>query len=261
MAYEFILFEVDEKGIATLTLNRPKSFNSFNHGMSAEMAEACRETAQRDDIKVLVITGAGKAFSSGGDIDSLAQNDDNWKKKASLDDAVNVADAMSRIEKPVIAAVNGVAAGAATAMILGCDIAIASDKARYAPNFINIASVPDSGGTYFLPRLIGPKKALELFWSGRIISAAEALELGIFNRVVPHDDLMKEVYALAEKLAAGPTKAIAFVKRLVKEGMKNDLLTQCELENYFQVMAWSTEDFVEATRAFMEKRPPQFKGR
>lgn len=261
MAYEFILFEVDEKGIATLTLNRPKSFNSFNHGMSAELAAACYETARRDDIKVLIITGAGKAFSSGGDIDSLAQNDDNWKKKAALDDAINVAAAMSRLEKPVIAAVNGVAAGAATASILGCDLAIASDKARYAPNFINIASVPDSGATYLLTRLVGPKKALELFWTGKILSATEALEMGIFNRVVPHDDLMKEVYAVAEKLATGPSKAIAFVKRLVKEGAKNDLLTQCELENYFQVMAWSTEDFEEATKAFMEKRPPQFKGR
>lgn len=258
MPYKTITYEVKESGVALVTLNRPTSFNAINLDLARDFSRALQEAEEDDRVRVLVITGSGKAFCAGGDLAWLMAADDNLKKRDILDNAATIIGAMDGCAKPLIAAVNGVAAGAGTAVALACDMIIASDRAAFAPNFVHIAAVPDSGASWFLSRVVGYHKAAELMLTGRLLDAAEAGRLGIFNRVVPAENLMAEVLALAEKLAAGPQRAIRYIKRMLKASRENSLAGQLETEASLQLMAWSDSDFQEGVRAFLEKRKPNF---
>lgn len=259
MSFTNILYEIKEGKIGLITLNRPEKMNSFNNEVCRELAQALKMAEKDDAVRVLVLTGAGKAFSAGGELAALTAADTVFKKREILDNAAMIVEAVDRFEKPLIAAVNGVAAGAGTAIALACDIIIASDKARFAPNFVNIAALPDSGASWFLPRKVGYHKAAELMLSGAVLDAGQAYSLGIFNRVVEDERLYDEVFTLAQSLARGPSRAIAKIKKMLKMSFGNSLASQLELEASYQLLAWEDEDFKEGVAAFLQKRKPVFK--
>ncbi len=259
MRYETIAFDVDDMGVGRLFLNRPQNFNAFNKEMVKECVEILGEMNRNQDLRVLVITGAGDAFSAGGDISWLLDSREVLQKKEIMDYTTQLMMALDRIKRPIIASVNGVAAGAGTAIVLACDIIVASENAKFAPNFVSIGAVPDSGCSWFLPRKVGYHRACELLFTGRILSAPEAYEMGIFNTLVPSSELEKATMRLAEKLAGGPLRALEYIKAMLKMSYKNDLRTQLDIEAYYQVMAWSDSDFLEGVQAFFEKRKPNFK--
>jgi 2-(1,2-epoxy-1,2-dihydrophenyl)acetyl-CoA isomerase len=253
-------------GICTITLNRPDSLNALNEAMTSELAKVIRQLQQDDQVRCVILTGAGRAFSSGQDLGDLK------KKYSSPDHVPHLAEDLRRrynpiivglrdLQKPVIAAVNGVAAGAGLSIALACDLRISSDKASFIEVFINVGLVPDSASTFFLPRLIGLGKALELCFSGDKVSAAEALALGMVNKVVPPDDLLKTSLELAGKLAKLPTRAIGLTKGLLYRSFNSDLDTMLEAEALAQETAGLTADHREGVLAFFDKRPPNFKGK
>lgn len=258
MEFKTITYEVKDNGIAIIKLNRPSNYNAINKDVAEELAAALKASESDNQVRVLVITGSGEAFCAGGDLAWLMAADDNLKKREILDRASEIATILYNFGKPVIAAVNGVAAGAGTALVLACDIIIASDKAKFAPNFINIASVPDTGLTWFLTRRAGHHKAAELLLTGQAIDAREAQRLNIFNRVVEADKLDGETFALAELLAAKPRRASRYIKQMLRMSVDNDLASQLEVEASLQLMAWSDPDFAEGVKAFLEKRKPRF---
>jgi 2-(1,2-epoxy-1,2-dihydrophenyl)acetyl-CoA isomerase len=264
-SFETLLVET-AGNICTVTLNRPESLNSLNDRMTAELAQVVREMHSAADVRCVILTGAGRAFSSGQDLGDLK------KKYANPEHVPHLAEDLRRrynpivtglrdLEKPVIAAVNGVAAGAGLSLALACDLRIASDKASFIEVFVNVGLVPDSGNTFFLPRLVGLGKALELCFTGDKVTAAEALTLGLVNKVVPGDELLKATQELAQKLARLPTRGIGLTKRLLYQSLNTDLLTQLEAEAVFQEKAGQTADHREGVVAFFEKRPPNFQGK
>ncbi|MGE5405674.1 MAG: enoyl-CoA hydratase/isomerase family protein [Candidatus Saccharibacteria bacterium] len=259
--WEAIEFEKKDNGVAVITLNRPQALNSFNAELCFETIKACKMVAEDDDIKCLVITGAGKGFTSGGDIGVLAAMDTPAKAKATYDVSTSVVQAVYDLEKPVIAAVNGPVAGAGTALMLACDLIVASENARLAFSFINIAFCPDSGCSYFLTRKVGYNKAAEIIFFGKTLNAEEGLQLGLVNTVVPAEEVLNEALNWAEKLAAGPGLALKMDKKLLRQAYSNDFYQQAELESMYQVLAWASDDFKEGTMAFVEKRKPNFKGK
>jgi 2-(1,2-epoxy-1,2-dihydrophenyl)acetyl-CoA isomerase len=243
MELENVLFDVKENGVATLTLNRPNFFNSFNDAHISDCLTVLEQVRKRDDIKVLVITGAGKAFSSGGDAGMLAAMKTAQDAAYIFQRSALLIKTVYELPKPVIAAVNGVAAGAATGFVLACDVIIASDKARFAPNFVNIAFVPDGGTSYYLFKKLGPHRAADILFTGRILNAQECLELDLVNRIVPHDNLLDEVHAYAERLAKGPSLTLKYMKEILRACVDKDVDTIAQLETGAQVVCWSSQDF------------------
>src|SRR5262252_3781418 len=237
MTYECLLYEVKD-GIATLTLNRPDRLNALGGSLRDDLHDAVTRSAADPDVRVMVITGAGKGFCSGGDVK-----------------------AMREAPQPIIAAVNGAAAGAGMNLALGCDIRIASTAARFTQAFVKRGLHPDWGGTYFLPRVVGTAKACEMIFTGDVIDAAEAERLGIVSRVVAPEELMPAAYELARRIAAGPPVAIRLAKRSIYASSELDLRAALQVETMAQNICFETEDATEGIRAFGEKRPPVFKGR
>jgi 2-(1,2-epoxy-1,2-dihydrophenyl)acetyl-CoA isomerase len=254
-------FAVRENGVALLTLNRPESLNSFNEELCQGIVEACQKVSKDPGIKAMIITGAGKGFSAGGDVAVLAGMKDPIHSKEIYDVSTGAVKAVYEVEKPVIAAVNGPVAGAATALMLACDLIVASDEAKLAFNFINLAFCPDSGCSYFLTRKVGYHKALEILWLGEIISAPEARQLGIINKVMPREEVLSEALAWADKLVQGPLYTLIIDKKLLREADKNNFYQQAELEALYQVLCWTSADFKEGVKAFVEKRKPKYMGR
>lgn len=259
--WEKVKLDVKDNGVAVLTLNSPENMNSFTPQLCFDIISACDHVRENENIKVVIITGEGYGFSGGGDISVLAGMTSPAHAKWTYDVSFNTVKAVYEIEKPVIAAVNGPVAGAAVAMMMASDIILVSEKAKLAYNFIHVAFCPDSGASYFLTRKIGYHKALEILWTGKILSPQEALELGIVNKVVPPENLLSEALDMANRLASGPLFTIGLDKKLVRQAMVNDFYQQAELESMYQILTWSSDDFKEGARAFAEKRKPKFTGK
>ena len=251
-----------ENNIAWLTLNRPDVFNSFNREMALRLQnqlDACQADA---GVRAIVITGNGKAFCAGQDLKEVTTPELNPGFKKILEEHYNpIITRIRSIEKPVIAAVNGVAAGAGANIALACDIVVASASASFIQAFSKIGLIPDSAGTFFLPRLIGLQKATALMMLGEKILAKDAEKLGMIYKSYAAEDFNSEVAALAEKLSKMPTKALGLTKRLLNESLTNDLTAQLEMESKLQIEAAQSDDYAEGVNAFVEKRKPIFKGK
>jgi 2-(1,2-epoxy-1,2-dihydrophenyl)acetyl-CoA isomerase len=259
-----LLYDVQD-GVATLTLNRPERLNALGDTLRDDMYDAVTKSAADEAVRVLVITGAGRGFCSGGDVKSMSERDKGTlespfsEKFAPIRDRIVLA--LRDCPKPIIAAVNGAAAGAGMSLALACDMRIASTAAKFAQAFVKRGLHPDWGSTYFLPRVVGMAKACELIFTGETIDAAEALKLGIVNAVTSPEELMNETYKLAKKIAAGPPIAIQLSKRALYHNEEVDLRAALEFESFAQNVTKETEDVKEGVKAFMEKRAPVFRGR
>jgi len=264
MTYECLLYEVKD-GIATLTLNRPDRLNALGGSLRDDLHDAVTRSAADPDVRVMVITGAGKGFCSGGDVKAMGEAKAGQRERPLIEKIAPGRDrtllAMREAPQPIIAAVNGAAAGAGMNLALGCDIRIASTAARFTQAFVKRGLHPDWGGTYFLPRLVGTAKACEMIFTGDVIDAAEAERLGIVSRVVAPEELLPTAYELARRIAAGPPVAIRLAKRSIYANSELDLRAALQVETMAQNICFETEDATEGIRAFGEKRAPVFKGR
>jgi len=263
MAYEQITVERDG-GVATVTLNRPDKLNALTAVMSDELIDAFTRAREDSDIRAVVVTGAGRGFCAGQD---LSEFEAAYRSGQRPDIREHLARSYHRLiplvvetRKPVIAAVNGVAAGAGVSLAAACDLRIASEDARFTQAFVKIGLVPDSGGTWLLPRVIGHARALELSMTGDVIDAAAALELGLVNRVIPTSGFDEEVAAYAARLSAMPTAAIGETKELLREALGLRLEDALEREAEAQGRMGQTDDHLEGVMAFAEKREPRFRG-
>jgi 2-(1,2-epoxy-1,2-dihydrophenyl)acetyl-CoA isomerase len=245
-------------GVLTITLNRPDVLNAFNASMHEALGEALAE-AEDASVRAVVLTGAGRGFCVGQDLTEFREAAGDIGNRLRGNYHPNIL-AIRGLEKPVIAAVNGAAAGAGLSFACACDIRIASDAASFVPAFINVGLVPDSGGTYFVVELLGYARAFEWMTSGRKLSAAEAHEWGLVSEVVEADGLAARAAELAAQYAAMPTRGVGMTKRLFSEAARNRLEDQLELEAELQAAATQTNDFREGVAAFLEKRKPEFTG-
>jgi 2-(1,2-epoxy-1,2-dihydrophenyl)acetyl-CoA isomerase len=262
MDQEFIESIAD--GVATLTLNRPERLNALSTAILEGLLEALPRLAKDPGVGAIVLTGAGRAFCAGGDVKRMAEDTTHHN----FDDAVQrlrarmeAARLLHEIEKPVIAMVNGVAAGAGLSLALACDLRIAAQSARFVTAFANVGFSGDFGGSYFLSKLVGTGKARELYYTSASLNAAEALALGIVNQVVPDDELASTTRILAIRLARGPRVALSLMKRNFNAAESGTLSELLDLEARRQIETGQTEDHLEAARAFVEKRTPVFRGR
>jgi 2-(1,2-epoxy-1,2-dihydrophenyl)acetyl-CoA isomerase len=250
-----------ENGVCTLTLNRPAVFNSFNQTMAFQLQEALDSCAIDEQVRVVVIKGEGKAFCAGQDL-AEATDPEGPELKSIVREHYNpIILKIRELEKPVIAAVNGVAAGAGANIALACDIAIAKRSASFIQAFSKIGLIPDSGGTFFLPRLIGMQKALALMITGDKVSAEEAEKLNMIYKVVEDEVFEAEITKFASHLATMPTRGLGLTKKAVNLGLFNSLEDQLDVEERLQTEAGETDDFAEGVNAFLQKRAPIFKGK
>ena len=249
-----------KNNILIIKLNRPDKFNSFNREMAFELHNALDNAENNENIRAIVLTGTGKAFCAGQDLaEAIDPNGPGIAKI--VDEHYNpIILRLRSIEKPIIAAVNGVAAGAGANIALACDIVTATFSASFIQAFSKIGLIPDSGGTFFLPRLIGFQKASALMMLGDKVAASEAHQMGMIYKVFSDETFMDDVLKLAETLSNMPTKAIGFTKRLLNQSLTNDLNAQLRQEGNLQVEAANTSDYKEGVNAFLEKRKPEFKG-
>jgi 2-(1,2-epoxy-1,2-dihydrophenyl)acetyl-CoA isomerase len=253
-------------GVATITLNRPDALNALGEVEMAELADVVRRVAVDTSVRAVLLTGAGRAFCAGGDVKRMLSgwgDQPGSREAGALTGAGALHEAVSglrRMPKPVLCAVNGVAAGAGVGIALAGDIVWAAESATLTLAYTAIGLSPDGGTTFFLPRAVGPTRAMEYFLTNRKLSAAEALQVGMLSRVFPDDELLPEARALVQRLAQGPTRAYAEVKSLVSASLRNGLETQLENERQGIVRSVSTDDFAEGVAAFVAKRSPRFQG-
>jgi 2-(1,2-epoxy-1,2-dihydrophenyl)acetyl-CoA isomerase len=248
-------------GVCELRLNRPEVFNSFNKNMALAFQDALDECEKNDEVRVILITGEGKAFCAGQDL-SEAIDPDGPELSHIVEKHYNpIIERIRNIEKPIVAAVNGVAAGAGANIALACDITIAKKSASFIQAFSKIGLIPDSGGTFFLPRIIGFQKAMALMMTGDKISAEEAERMNMIYKVVEDDLFESEVSTFVQKLALMPTKGLGLTKKAVNQSFGNNLTQQLEVEKDLQTEAGDTYDFKEGVNAFVEKRKPIFIGK
>ena len=261
MSNNSILVKI-EHSIAFITLNRPEVFNSFNREMALTLQDQLDECASNDGVRAIVLTGNGKAFCAGQDLKEVTDPELNPGFKKILEEHYNpIITRIRTIEKPIIAAVNGVAAGAGANIALACDVVIADEKVSFIQAFSLIGLIPDSAGTFFLPRLIGFQKASALTMLGDKISAQEAERIGMIYKYVPSDQFENEVNAIAIKMAKLPTKALGLIKKTLNKSLTNNLEDQLALESKHQIEAAGSDDYAEGVAAFIEKRRPNFKGK
>lgn len=250
-----------EKQIAFITLNRPEVFNSFNREMALSLQKILDDCDSNGEVRAIVLTGNGKAFCAGQDLKEVTSPELNPGFKKILEEHYNpIINRIRSIKKPIIGAINGVAAGAGANIALACDVVVAHEKVSFIQAFSLIGLIPDSAGTYFLPRLIGFQKAQALAMLGDKISAEEAEKMGMIYKVIPFENFENDVNQLASKLANMPTKALGMIKELFNKSMTNSLEDQLALESKLQIEAAQSEDYAEGVAAFIEKRQPNFKG-
>jgi 2-(1,2-epoxy-1,2-dihydrophenyl)acetyl-CoA isomerase len=264
MSYKCLIYD-EKDSVATLTMNRPERLNALGDTLRDDLHNAIGRASDDPNIRAIVLTGAGRGFCSGGDVKVMNENKERGAGRPLIDQVAPSRDrtvlAMRDAPKPLIAAVNGPAAGAGMNIALACDIRIASTAARFGETFAKRGLHVDWGGTYFLPRIVGMAKACELIFTGEIIDAEEALSLGIVSQVVTPEELMPSVQELARKIAAGPPIAIRLAKRALYRSQDCDLRSALEFETYAQNICSETEDAREGIKAFIEKRSPRFQGR
>ncbi|WP_323788373.1 enoyl-CoA hydratase-related protein [Psychroserpens sp.] len=261
MSNNSILLKIENK-VAYITFNRPEVFNSFNRDMALSLQTTMDDCETNPDVRAIVLTGKGKAFCAGQDLKEVTDPDLNPGFKKILEEHYNpIITRIRSIKKPIIAAVNGVAAGAGANIALACDIVVAHEKVSFIQAFSLIGLVPDSAGTFFLPRLIGFQKASALAMLGDKVSAEEAERLGMLYKVLPLESFEDDVNTLALKMANMPTKALGFIKELFNQSMTNTLEEQLALESKLQIQAAQSEDYAEGVAAFIGKRKPEFKGK
>jgi len=258
------LLETVTDRVATLTLNRPDRLNALSSSIIDGLLEALPRLAANPEIAVVVLTGAGRGFCAGGDVKSMAEG----SSQMGVEDAIQrlrgrmeVSRLLHEIPKPTIAMVNGAAAGAGLAMALACDLRVASESARFITAFVKVGFSGDFGGSYFLSKLVGTGKARELYYTGEPLDASQALALGLVNSVVPDFELRDATMALAKRLASGPSIALGLMKQNFNAAENGTLSELLDLEALHQIQTGRTEDHLEAARAFVEKRPPIFRGR
>lgn len=261
MDYDFLRVAIDQ-GVATVTLCRPDVLNSFNRRMAQELQRALVQAGADDNIRAVLLTGAGRGFCAGQDLAEatgldLGSSDLGDIVKSSYTPVVR---AIRALEKPVVCAVNGVAAGAGANLALACDIVVAAEEASFIQSFSKIGLVPDTGGSFFLPRIVGPARATALMFLADKVTAKKALEWGMIYDVVPVTVLVDTATALARQLATMPTRGLALTKKLINASLSNDLESQLALEEEMQRQAGQTSDYAEGVRAFLEKRKPTYTG-
>jgi 2-(1,2-epoxy-1,2-dihydrophenyl)acetyl-CoA isomerase len=259
-----VVLEQKHEGVTVLVMNRPDRLNALNNDLAVALNAALGRVAEDETVRVVVITGGGRAFCAGGDLALIGKgraNGATQELEPLLRSGMQAVLKIRTMPQPVIAAINGPAAGAGMNIALAADIRIAAEEATFGQNFAKVGLFPDFGGTYFLPQLVGPAKAAELFYTGDMIDAKTALSLGIVNRVVPAAQLEAEVTLLAQKIAEGPPVAIRAVKKSLFGSEKEKLAKALEHEVQEQVRCYLSEDCSEGIRAFFEKRPPRFRGK
>lgn len=253
-----------DNNILTITLNRPDKYNSFTEPMALEMQKALKD-AEADEIRCVIVNANGKAFCAGQDLPEVVERGKN-EEHFELSDTVRttynpIIRAIRNLEKPVVCAVQGTAAGAGANMAFSCDIVIASHEVKFIQAFSKIGLIPDSGGTFFLPRLIGPARTNAMYLLDEPLSAEEAVNAGLIYKSVNHGNLQEETKAISERLAAMPTKGFGLYKKAINQSFENTLSQQLDLEAEYQTLAGKTDDYREGVNAFMEKRKPIFKGK
>lgn len=258
--YQFLKFS-SANGVAEITLNRPEVYNALNDEITYELQDALKAVAKDDQVRVVVLTGEGKAFCSGQDLKAAA-GDQKRSFKQSLHKRYNpIIRAMRNLPKPIVGRINGVAAGAGCSLALACDVIIASEEATFIEVFINIGLVPDSGSSYFLPRLIGMAKAFEMCSMGTRVKAVEAQSIGLITKAVPAGELDQIVKSYTDYFSAAPTRSIGIIKKMLNKSAASTLEDMLEYEAYCQEIAGSSHDYKEGVKAFLEKRKPEFTGK
>ena len=247
-------------GVCRITLNRPSVFNSFNKTMALQLQEVLDDCAVNAAIRAVLITGEGKAFCAGQDLAEATDPNGPALQTIVKDHYNPIIELIRKIEKPIIAGVNGVAAGAGANIALACDITIAKESASFIQAFSKIGLIPDSGGTFFLPRIIGSQKALALMMTGDKVSASDAEKMNMIYKAVGDEDFENELYKFANQIAKMPTRGLGLTKKAINASFSNDLTSQLALEEVLQTEAGQTYDFKEGVNAFLEKRAPEFKG-
>lgn len=259
MKYQNILFETQDN-IAEIKLNRPQLLNSFNYEMADEFLDALKKCAKNKKIRAIIITGTGRGFCAGQDLEEATR-----KNGPTIDNIIDhtynpIIKMITSIEKPIICYVNGIAAGAGANLAISCDITFAASSAKFIQSFVNIGLVPDSGGTYNLPRLIGKQRAAGLMFSGEKISSAEAEKIGMIYKSVDDENGYQITLDFAKKISEKPTKSIGLIKNLLNLSNRNNLSEQLELEKKYQITAANSTDHKEGVKAFFEKRKPKYIG-
>jgi len=260
MDYRFLSYAVKE-GVATITLNRPDVYNALNDEITFELQGALKAVTRDDAVRVVVLTGAGKAFCSGQDLKAVSTHNDRSFQESLRTRYNPIIRAMRGMPKPIVCRLNGVAAGAGCSLALACDIIVAAENATLIEIFVNIGLVPDSGSSYFLPRLIGMAKAFELCSMGNKVKAEDALAIGLVNKVVPAANLDAAVTEYTDYFARASTRAIGLIKKMLNKSATASLDEMLEYEAYCQEIAGRTDDHKEGVKAFMEKRKPVFLGK
>jgi 2-(1,2-epoxy-1,2-dihydrophenyl)acetyl-CoA isomerase len=254
-----VKYECNE-GIAIITLNEPDSLNALSNQIKSDLIKWAEKAEADPEVKIVIITGAGKAFSAGGDVRGMGKRT-TLESVEKINNTTKVILRLAELQKPVIAAVNGYAMGAGFSLALAADIVIAQANSKFGLSFSKVGLIPDCGLLHFLPKIVGPWKAKEWIFSGAVLSAEDALQYGIVNRIVEEGEALNEAISFAKDLARGPVQTMVFVKSIMEKFQNQDLRATIQYENYAQSVLQQTEDHLEGVRAFKEKRKPNFIGK